>query len=384
VAKDVWNTFWMAHEGSRPVRKAKVKMLEGQLNHFIMYDDETSHEMFNQLKKLVKKARALGSKKWTDRILMERLMMAYTPMNYNVVALIRQDPAYKKMSSDDVLGRNINHEMNIQETNNIKNHYKGISTSKKQDIALKVNKSKKKKPLIESPSEKEEEDEREYDEDEVALFIKMFNKFIKKRRPYKGDRREKSRSKRVCYNCGKNEYFIAQCPYEKKVEDNEKKNKFDKGYKKDKKFTKKKPYCQAHIGQEWNSSDESSESESDDVATIAIKDKASSSKSLFPNPPKHTCIMAKERKKKVKSKASSSPKYVTSDEDTLSSDNYASSDDDDSLPNKLVKNPKAMIKSLMKQVGARDELLEQQEELLVQERKISEELKMLLTLKKVR
>jgi hypothetical protein len=94
--------------------------------------------------------------------------------------------------------------------------------------------------------------------------------------------------------------------------------------------------------------------------------------------------MAKERKKKVKSKASSSAKYVTSDEDTLSSDNYASSDDDDSLPNKLVKNPKAMIKSLMKQVGARDELLEQQEELLVQERKISEELKMLLTLKKVR
>jgi hypothetical protein len=43
-----------------------------------------------------------------------------------------------------------------------------------------------------------------------------------------------------------------------------------------------------------------------------------------------------------------------------------------------VKNPNAMIKSLMRQVGARDELLEQQEELLVQERKISEELKKLL------
>jgi hypothetical protein len=53
------------------------------------------------------------------------------------------------------------------------------------------------------------------------------------------------------------------------------------------------------------------------LATIAIKGKASSSKSLFPNLPKHTCLMAKERKKKVKSKASSSPKYVTSDEDTL-------------------------------------------------------------------
>jgi hypothetical protein len=102
--------------------------------------------MFNRLKKLVNKVRALGSKKWTDRMLAERLMMAYIPMNHNVVALIRQDPTYKKMTSDDMLGRIMNHEMNIQEANNIKNLYKGVSTSKKQDIALKAtNKSKKKK-----------------------------------------------------------------------------------------------------------------------------------------------------------------------------------------------------------------------------------------------
>jgi hypothetical protein len=115
------------------------------------------------------------------------------------------------------------------------------------------------------------------------------------------------------------------------------------------------------------------------VTTIAIKGKTSSSKSLFPKLSKHTCLMAKEVRKKVKSNASSSPKYVTSDEDTLSSDNYDSSDDDNSLPSKLVKNPNALIKGLMMQVGARDELLEQQEELLVQERENSEELKKLLT-----
>jgi hypothetical protein len=47
-----------------------------------------------------------------------------------------------------------------------------------------------------------------------------------------------------------------------------------------------------------------------------------------------------------------------------------------------VKNPNDMIKGLMRQVGARDELLEQQEELLVQERKNSEELKKHLALEK--
>jgi hypothetical protein len=94
--------------------------------------------------------------------------------------------------------------------------------------------------------------------------------------------------------------------------------------------------------------------------------------------------MEKEVRKKVKSNVSSSPKYVTNDEDTLSSDNYDSSDDDNPLPSELVKNPNAMIKGLMRQVGTWDELLEQQEELLVQEREISEELKKLLTLEKAK
>jgi hypothetical protein len=76
-----------------------------------MFDDESPQDMFNRLKKMVNKAKALGSKKWTDRMLIERLMRAYTPMNYNVVALIRQDPTYKKMTSDDVLEMIINHEI---------------------------------------------------------------------------------------------------------------------------------------------------------------------------------------------------------------------------------------------------------------------------------
>jgi hypothetical protein len=75
----------------------------------------------------------------------------------------------------------------------------------------------------------------------VALFIKKFNKFIKKKRPYKGDRREKPMSKRVCYNYGKNEYFITQCTYERKEEDNDKKKKLVKGYKKTRNSQRRSP-----------------------------------------------------------------------------------------------------------------------------------------------
>jgi hypothetical protein len=31
----------MAHEGSKPVRKVMIDMLEGQLNRFVKFDDET-------------------------------------------------------------------------------------------------------------------------------------------------------------------------------------------------------------------------------------------------------------------------------------------------------------------------------------------------------
>jgi hypothetical protein len=55
--------------------------------------------------------------------------------------------------------------------------------------------------------------------------------------------------------------------------------------------------------------------------------------------------MAKKSKKNVKNKTSSSPKYVSSDEDTLSSNkDILSSDDDEPLPNEFCKTPNSMIK----------------------------------------
>jgi hypothetical protein len=56
-AKVVRTTLRMAHEGSKPMRKAKIDMLEGQLSRFFMFSDETPQDMFNRLKKLVNKAK---------------------------------------------------------------------------------------------------------------------------------------------------------------------------------------------------------------------------------------------------------------------------------------------------------------------------------------
>jgi hypothetical protein len=239
------------------------------------------------------------------------MMRAYTPMNYNVVALICQDPAYKRMSSDDVIGRIMNHEMYIEEGNHVKSISKGITTTRNQEIAFKANKkSKNKQVVVESSSEEEEEEEEdssECDAKDMALFMKKFKNYIKKKFS-KGDKKFKSTTKRTCYNYGKHGHFIINCPFQRRDDDDDKKKsnpyKKDKGYKRSDKPYKNKSYDEVYIGQKWESNNESSNSNSDGVATVAIKGTSSSSKSLFPNlnKGKNTCLMVKESKPKVKTK----------------------------------------------------------------------------------
>jgi small-conductance mechanosensitive channel len=87
--------------------------------------------------------------------------------------------------------------------------------------------------------------------------------------------------------------------------------------------------------------------------------------------------MAKESKKKVKSK-SSPPKYVSSDDELDSSDEE--DEDEVTLLNAMCENPKERMKGLLKEVGICDEL--RSEMLLVQEKESNQELKKLLKLEK--
>jgi hypothetical protein len=84
--------------------------------------------------------------------------------------------------------------------------------------------------------------------------------------------------------------------------------------------------------------------------------------------------MAKESKHKVKTKGTSSPKYVCSDDDDDDSDGDAP------FPNVI--NEKTSIRRLGKELVVRDQLFEVQGDLLEQERKNTCDLKRHLKLEK--
>jgi hypothetical protein len=44
-ANETLETLCVFHKGTKPVRKAKIELLEGQLDWFVMLDDETPQEI---------------------------------------------------------------------------------------------------------------------------------------------------------------------------------------------------------------------------------------------------------------------------------------------------------------------------------------------------
>jgi hypothetical protein len=141
----------------------------------------------------------------------------------------------------------------------------------------------------------------------MTLIIKRFRQILKQRR----GKDYKSRSKKVCYKCGKPGHFIAKCPLSSDSDRGDDK----KGKRREKKRYYKKKGDDAHVCREWDSNESSSDSSShEDAANIAITKGL-----LFPNVG-HKCLMAKDgKRKKVKSR--SSTKYASSSDEDNSSKN---------------------------------------------------------------
>jgi hypothetical protein len=214
------------------------------------------------------------------------------------------------------------------------------STPDVQPVAFKATEEKKE----DSTPSRVPIDASKLDNEEMALIIKSLRQILKQRR----GKDYKSRSKKVCYKCGKPGHFIAKCPLSS---DGDRDN--DKRGKKEKKRYCKKKGDDAHVCREWDSDDSSTDSFSDeDAANIAVTKGL-----LFPNVG-HKCLMAKDgKKKKVKSK--SSTKYATF------SDEASSSDDEDDLLTffaNLNMQQKDKLNELISAIHEKDELMDTQED----------------------
>jgi hypothetical protein len=186
----------------------------------------------------------------------------------------------------------------------------------------------------------------------MTLIIKSFRQILKQRR----GKDYKPHSKRVCYRCGMSGHFIAKCSISSGSDRDEDK----KGKKKEKKRYYKKKGGDAHVCREWDSDESSTDSSSDkDDTNIAVN------KGLLFSNISHTCLMAKDgKKKKVRSRVT--PKYTTSIDEGSSSDNE---DDLLALFANLNMEQNKKLNELIETINEKDDILECQEDLLVKENK---------------
>jgi hypothetical protein len=251
------------------------------------------------------------------------------------------------MSPEEVIGKFVSFELMIKGSNKIIEQ-DASSTPEAQPVAFNATEEKKE----ESTSSRLPIDASKLDNEEMALIIKSFYQILKQRR----GKDYKSRSKKVCYKCGKPGHFIAKCPLSSDSDrDNDK-----KGKRRENNRYHKKKGGDAHVCREWNSDESSTDSSSDeDAANITVTKGL-----LFPNVG-HKCLMAKDdKRKKVKSR--SSTKYASS------SDEDNSSDKEDNLCTlfaNLNMQQKEKLNELIIVIHEKDELLDTQEDFLIKENK---------------
>jgi hypothetical protein len=347
-AKEIWDVLKTAHEGDEVTKITKREMIEGELNRFVLNKGEEPQAMYNRLKTMVNQVRNLGSTKWDDHEMVKVILRSLVFRNPTQVQLIRGDPRYKLMPPKEVIDKFVSFELMIKDSKHIVNLEQGAtSTPEVQPVAFKVTEEKKE----ESTSSRLPIDASKLDNKEMALIIKSFRQILKQRR----GKDYKSRSKRVCYKCGKPSHFIAKCPMSS---ESDKDN--DKQGKKEKKRYYKKKCGYAHVCQEWDSDESSTDSSSDeDTANIAVNKGL-----LFPNVG-HKCFMAKDvNKKKVHSRATT--KYTTSSDEGSSSENE---DDLLTLFANLSMEQKEKLNELIEVIHEKDELLDSQVDFLIKENK---------------
>jgi hypothetical protein len=345
-AKEIWDVLKTAHEGDEVTKITKRETIEGELGRFMLHQGEEPQAMYNRLKTLVNQVRNLGSTKWDDHEMVKVILRSLVFLNPTQVQLIRGDPRYKLMSPEEVIGKFVSFELMIKGSKQIIERG-ATSTPEVQPVAFKAMEEKKE----ESTSSRLPIDDSKLDNEEMALIIKSFRQILKQRK----GKDYKPRSKKVCYKCGKPDHFIAKCLLSSDSDRGDDK----KGKRRENKKYYKNKDGDAHVCREWDSDESSTESSSDeDAASITVTKGL-----LFPNVG-HKCLMARDGKKKVKSRAST--KYATS------SDEKNSSDDDDNLLAlfaNLNMQQKEKLNELIGAIHEKDELLDTQEDFLIKENK---------------
>jgi hypothetical protein len=113
-AKEIWDVLKTAHEGDEVTKITKWETIKGELGRFMLNQGEEPQAMYNRLKSLVNQVCNLGGTKWDDHEMVKVILRSLVFLNPTQVQLIRDDPRYKLMSPEKVIGKFVSFELMIK------------------------------------------------------------------------------------------------------------------------------------------------------------------------------------------------------------------------------------------------------------------------------
>jgi hypothetical protein len=176
----MWDVLKTAHEGDEVTKITKRETIKGELGRFVLNKGEEPQAMYNRLKTMVNQVLNLGSTKWDDHEMVKIILRSLVFRNPTQAQLIHENPRYKQMSPEEVIGKFVSFELMVKDSKHIVNLEQGAtSTPKVQPVAFKATEEKKEEP---TPTNKLPIDASKLDNDEMALIIKSFRQILKQKK----------------------------------------------------------------------------------------------------------------------------------------------------------------------------------------------------------
>jgi hypothetical protein len=192
-AKEIWDILKTSHEGDEVTKITKREIIGGELGRFVLNKGEEPQVMYNWFKTMVNQVCNLESTKWDDHEMVKVILRSLVFCNPTQVQLICENPKYKQMYPEEVIGKFVSFELMVKDSKYIVNLEQGVtSTPEVQPVALKATKEKKEEP---TPTKRLPIDASKLDNNKMALIVKSFRQILKQMK----EKEYKPRSKRVCY-----------------------------------------------------------------------------------------------------------------------------------------------------------------------------------------
>ena len=168
--------------------------------------------------------KTLGEKINDDDI-SHRFLMCLPP-RFKTLRLIIISGGLKQLTPNQVLGDVMTQEIYHVEREGVdKDEKKEDEDKKKKNVAFKASSSSKSKGKSKKEESSDDEDASDIDDEAMALFVRKFGKFIKKKGYGARKRRDNNKSKeyvRRCYNCKSPDHIATDCPYNSDNDEDEK------------------------------------------------------------------------------------------------------------------------------------------------------------------